>query len=402
MKILFLTYGALPFPPSEGGAIETLLQTLVDENETYQKCQFTIISREGGEGYPPFEYTDVVTTRIDDNFLTKNIRLLKRGVGKVLSLITHKKVQLDLYPEIRKKAEKLIKSESFDYIVDLNCIERISKLRPQYMGKYILYFHNDYLNKETYKGNRIYQEADGIVSVCDFLNHQVQKIPDLVVKENFYRVNNGIKLEKYRPVSLEKKAQLKEKLGIPIKDTVIVFSGRVTPTKGVDILLRALQETDPEDVTVLIIGGITYSSKKVDKYTRHLHELANNLKANVVFTGYISSEEMSEWLAVADIATAPSIFHETCCLSAVEAQAMGLPVVVTAIGGIPEYISKESAFFIDYTDKEEMSQQLSEKLCRLIDNDSLRYELAEKAVEQRERHSAKRYYEEFVEVINKI
>lgn len=400
INILFLTYGALPFPPEKGGAIETLLQTLVDENEQNKDCQFTIISRETEKKDYSFKQTRVVTTVVSDDLATRSIRWGKRFFGKVFSVLSRKKVQFDLYPEISHTAKQVLTEESFDIVVDLNRVERISKLRPYCKGKYVLYFHNDYLNKETYHGKQIYEKADGIFSVCDFLNDQVKAIPQLTLDSNLYRVNNGIKLENYLPTIASEKQVRRKQLGIPENDFVIAFSGRVTPTKGVDILLKALQKIDREDMTVLIIGGTTYSSENVDTYTRSLHKMAKELKANVIFTGYLSNVEVPNWVSVADVCAVPSIFHETCCLSAVEAQAMGIPVVATAIGGIPEYISKESAYLINYD--EQMVNNFATALEELYENKGMREKMAEVAIQHRNRHSAKRYYDEFLEAIQSI
>ncbi|EGO7566591.1 hypothetical protein F6356_002633, partial [Enterococcus faecalis] len=61
-KILFLTKGALPFPPVKGGAVETLLYNLVKENEQKRLFEFTIISTAlpRNTELEKFEFTKVV------------------------------------------------------------------------------------------------------------------------------------------------------------------------------------------------------------------------------------------------------------------------------------------------------------------------------------------------------
>lgn len=91
-------------------------------------------------------------------------------------------------------------------------------------------------------------------------------------------------------------------------------------------------------------------------------------------------------MRAADICAVPSIFHETCCLSAVEAQAMGIPVIATKIGGIPEYISEKGAVLIPYD--QEYVQQFAQGLKQLIKNEALRRQMSEAAISGRERHSS--------------
>ena len=44
MKIAFITPGLLPIPAFNGGAIETLLDSLINQNETEGKIDITVLS----------------------------------------------------------------------------------------------------------------------------------------------------------------------------------------------------------------------------------------------------------------------------------------------------------------------------------------------------------------------
>lgn len=44
MKVAFLTYGASPIPATKGGAVENLIEDLLDENENYGLLDFTVFS----------------------------------------------------------------------------------------------------------------------------------------------------------------------------------------------------------------------------------------------------------------------------------------------------------------------------------------------------------------------
>lgn len=184
-------------------------------------------------------------------------------------------------------------------------------------------------------------------------------------------------------------------------DCVIVFSGRITETKGVHLLLEALSRLDDiSHVKVLVLGGTTYSSTKKDAYFNKVLAQAEKLPIEVRFTGYINKKEIPFYLRAADICAVPSIFHETCCLSAVEAQAMGIPVIATKIGGIPEYISETGALLIPYD--QEYVQQFAQGLKQLIQDEALRRQMSKAAISGRERHSQQRFYEEFVSSIRQF
>jgi glycosyltransferase involved in cell wall biosynthesis len=164
-------------------------------------------------------------------------------------------------------------------------------------------------------------------------------------------------------------------------------------------LFEALSQLDSlENVKVLVLGGTTYSSAEKDGYFKKVLAQAEHLPIEVTFTGYIEKQQIPNYLKAADICAVPSIFHETCCLSAVEAQAMGIPVIATRIGGIPEYISEESAFLIDYD--AQFVENFATGLDHLNHDQTLRQQMREEALKERMRHSQERYYDEFVNCIN--
>ena len=50
---------------------------------------------------------------------------------------------------------------------------------------------------------------------------------------------------------------------------------------------------------------------------------------------------------IADIAVMPSLFQDPAPLVCIETQATGTPLIATRVGGIPEYVTKDSALLID-------------------------------------------------------
>lgn len=44
MKVAFLTVGTSPVPATKGGAVENLIEDLLDENELYHNFDFSVLS----------------------------------------------------------------------------------------------------------------------------------------------------------------------------------------------------------------------------------------------------------------------------------------------------------------------------------------------------------------------
>lgn len=92
------------------------------------------------------------------------------------------------------------------------------------------------------------------------------------------------------------------------------------------------------------------------------------LIGKVYFTGFVRNEEMSNYLAAADIYVSSSLSDGT-SMSLLEAMACGLPPVVTDVAANKEWVTdRVNGFIVPRRD----SQQLSEKIIELLENEGLR------------------------------
>lgn len=113
---------------------------------------------------------------------------------------------------------------------------------------------------------------------------------------------------------------------------VLVFTGRLVPHKGVDVILQALALL-PDDVALVVIGA--------GPRLRSLVGLARRLRvrARVRFCPAVSDEDLPRYLALADVFVFPSQNRlEGFGLAVAEAMAVGLPVVVADMPGVREVI----------------------------------------------------------------
>jgi len=143
---------------------------------------------------------------------------------------------------------------------------------------------------------------------------------------------------------------------------LILFSGSVTPRKGLYQLVRAagiLREY--EDVLFLIVGNT-----KIDrKYVKSLNEYIQkgHLK-NIRLTGFIPYRDLNGLYDICSIFVLPS-FEEGDSISLKEALAFGKPLIGTRVGGIPAMIKDGwNGFLIE----PEKAGKLAEKIKYLIDN----------------------------------
>src|ERR1017187_5235567 len=137
-------------------------------------------------------------------------------------------------------------------------------------------------------------------------------------------------------------AALRAELGLE-DHRVLLFAGRLEPLKGAETLLGAVaqlcEEERFDDVVTLVIGEDSGDGSVAGGERRRLEAVAGDsgLESRVRFLGAVEHEDLADYYALADICVVPSR-TETFGLVALEAQALGTPVVASAVGGLTEII----------------------------------------------------------------
>jgi glycosyltransferase involved in cell wall biosynthesis len=123
----------------------------------------------------------------------------------------------------------------------------------------------------------------------------------------------------------------------------VLFVGRLTPHKGVDVLIRAL----PPDTTLTVVGSEGHDPREPERdYPALLRSLA--ARRRVRFVGAVDDEELARLYCTAAVVVIPSV-ERTCFgrrvvvsellgLVALEAMASGTPVIASRLGGLPEIV----------------------------------------------------------------
>ena len=98
----------------------------------------------------------------------------------------------------------------------------------------------------------------------------------------------------------------------------------------------------------MIIGGTFFgNTNEEDEFILSLKEKAKEIEDRIVFTGFIPYDMMPDYLKLADVATIPSNWDDPFPTTVLEAQAMGLPIITTRRGGIPEEVTEDNAILLD-------------------------------------------------------
>jgi len=169
---------------------------------------------------------------------------------------------------------------------------------------------------------------------------------------------------------------VREFLGVPPDFRVVVTVGRVSPEKGMDVLIQAFRmlRQNVEQVMLVLVG----EGQERPSLERQVKALG--LDRWVRFTGF--TETPGDYLEGADLFVLPSR-SEGIPNAVLEAMALGIPVVATAVGGVPEIITDgEDGRLVPPEDPGELAGAMAELLrdpqlrTRFIENGKERVEKA--------------------------
>ncbi|MBR5773563.1 MAG: glycosyltransferase [Clostridia bacterium] len=182
--------------------------------------------------------------------------------------------------------------------------------------------------------------------------------------------SSGINLNKFDiSKKSEYRAAIRQKHNIPDDALVYVFVGRINRDKGINELLEAYKNMSAERSAYLMIVGPSEMDETVNA------ELYNwsLTQEKIIYTG--GTKTVEQYLAAADCFVLPS-YREGLAISALESQAMGLPLVVTDIRGlIDAVVPNETALAVPSKD----AAALQSALEAIYDNPSMREEFGRAA-----------------------
>ncbi|MBP3775775.1 MAG: glycosyltransferase family 4 protein [Prevotella sp.] len=391
MKIAILTSGILPVPATRGGAVENLIDFYLEYNNQYHLHDITIYSVDDEEAmHHPALHSDVnhyhfVDVRSFGAKIRKNFRHL-------LNREDYYHYTIEYYFE---QALKHITEHQYDMVIIENRPGYGLKIPQKYPAKIVYHIHNDFLNAEVKQAQEIYDRANGIITVSEYIRQRVLTIDNVDKKSKV--VLNGIDLHAF--TKSPEKTVNRQDYGLKEDDFVIVFAGRIVPEKGVRELLEALQELqDYPDIKLLMIGGSFYGNELEETmFIKELRTQFANMQDRIVFTGFKPYQEIPAHLALADIAVLPSIWNEPLGLTSIEAMATGLPVITTDRGGISETVTPECAILLNGNKLQ--PSQISKAVLDLYHHPEKREIMGKAAQERSLLFSKDRYAKEFFDTI---
>lgn len=166
--------------------------------------------------------------------------------------------------------------------------------------------------------------ADDAVSVSNFLRYELKKEAGLDSRVICNKIGKSRFGKNIDAGDIIKKYGLKN-------NKIILFVGRISPHKGVHLLIEAFKIINKKmpNTKLLIVGKPTFSN-----YYKKLKKAANE---NVIFAGFVNERDLAKCYKACDLYVTTSLW-EGYDLPAAEAQFLGKKVVAFDIGSHPEIV----------------------------------------------------------------
>ena len=266
-------------------------------------------------------------------------QLIRMGVV-VHRLPVHSKNPLK-WPFIRSKLSDILRAEGADIVhvrsrapawIALPVAARLSMAT-------VSTIHSKFVPKNALKHlyNRKMLNADRVIAISEYIQSIIAKhFAQHKSEDDVTVIHRGVDTVVFDPASVTQQRIIREaeRLNLPEEGSVVMLPARPTSWKGHEVLIRAVAALDRPDVTLLLVGA----GDGPPRFVAGLEQLARKTGLDGRLRIATGSNDMPAAFMLADVIAMPSTVPEPFGRVAVEAGAMGRPVVAFNHGGAVESV----------------------------------------------------------------
>lgn len=195
----------------------------------------------------------------------------------------------------------------------------------------------------------------------------------------------------YKPLSISQDRQIELQAKYNLPDQFLLYVGTIEPRKNLERLIEAYyqykQEEPNSGVKLVLAGGKGWLFEGIFARVKELH-----LEQNIVFTGYVDSEDLPFLYNMALAFIYPSLY-EGFGMPPLEAMSCGTPVISSSTSSIPEVVG-EAGILVDPYQVNDLAAAIS----KVAGSVSLQDELSRKGLEHARLFSWRKCAEETLQV----
>ena len=180
----------------------------------------------------------------------------------------------------------------------------------------------------------------------------------------------------------------------------LLFIGRMTNLKGVDVLLHALAKAQPRlgspiHLTIAGDGPTRIDNERTATALRGLPALS------IEFTGWVDGQRRKDLMFHHDLLVVPSTWPEPFGMVGLEAASYGMPAVAFSVGGIPEWLQNGVNGFLA-PGHPPTAEGLADAIHKSLENEHTYERLRAGAREAYDRFAARRPVEDLLRVFSRV
>jgi len=341
MRIAIITSGILPVPAVQGGAVENLIDYVLEYNDTHHLHDITVYSIYNKK----VNLRKALQSTANHYIYVNRNKLLTRIGAKLYSYLGrhyYYHYQLEYYFE---RVWQKLKKQQYDLIILENRPGFALQITERCKTPIISHIHTNLLYEPSANNQKIVKATTRFLAVSHYIKKEIQKVG---IEKDVRVVYNGLDISRFN----KQKTRVITRSDFEFKDNdfIAVFWGRLVPKKGIKELLLAMQQLKQhQDIKLLVIGAINYedTSTQTNPFIEELKAIAKELQNKITFTGFIPYDKIANYLSIGNVAVIPSRINEAFGMTCIEACATGLPVIATNDGGIPETLVGQKHILID-------------------------------------------------------
>lgn len=201
-----------------------------------------------------------------------------------------------------------------------------------------------------------------------YLMNQLKKAKKIIALSPFQRnmfIENGFPSDSIEVISHGLETSFLTPKIHPQQVKTVGFIGSLVPFKGVHILIEAIRSNPSLPIHCLIYGHLDPSSS----YAAHLKKLADQ-DARIQFKGKFPPQQLGSILENIDILAMPALWYENEPLIVKSALYMGIPVLASNIGSLPELVTHGINGWLEPPGD---ASRLNERLQKVLSEPPLRF-----------------------------
>ena len=381
MNTLIVTPCGLPIPAVKGGAVLTLMESIIKENERCGQLKLTIVgvydsdAEAAARKYP---HTDFIFLKIP-TWVRKIDNIAEAGLSKIFGnqKACGKEYARKLF--VICKIKKILNKGVYDRVVFQNAGFLLKTIKnkdisQKYKGKVYYHLHNDIPNNISVPEVKQCR----LLLISEYLKKHINDVCKENMESQCVILKNGFDCDAFiQNLSEKEKGEILNKLNIHDGKKIVLFTGRIVPAKGIEELTEAFSKLNRDDVVLLVVGAHNFGTGQTSEFQRRMEDKFCQLGEKVIFTGYVPYNEIWKYYKIADVAVLPSTWEEPAGLTMIEACAAGIPLVTTRSGGIPEYVPDGNVLLLDRN--EHLVDNIRDAVNEVLDNSNLWEEKAKRA-----------------------